>query len=283
MNKQMLVIYVGISVFSLLIIILSYIGYMRYMQLSLCSCETYAKKYEKLPRVKSNDKVIISIYLEKDDLEEIKSSMNSLLDQTVHPDQIIISTPPGKDIKVPEYIKKNKIVTIHKLHEDYGKSSNFISPFLREKDGNTKIILVTDEQVYGPDFIETLVDESENYPDSIIYVSGYNARVFSETKKKIDMNNENDIIDISKGVLIKPIFFDSTVIDLEDENSPENIKNTPNLLLSLNAHKNNIKLHKVDYKENINREINGGGTKKREESLEKNISPYYAIHFPSFK
>ena len=274
MNKQMLMLYIAISVFSLILIILTYIGYTRYMKLSLCSCESYAKSYEKLPRVQSDNKVIVSIFTRKDDINSIKTSINSLLDQTVHPDQIIISIPPNtENIKAPDYIKKNKIINIHKLSSEYGGSSNLISPILREKDGNALIILVSDDHAYGPDFVETLVDESKKHPDSIIYVAGYNSKIFSETGKKVDNAKENDIIEVSKGVLVKPAFFDSSIIEEND-----NIKDTPNLLLSVNAHKKGVKLHKVDYNENLSFNKN----KDNEESSERNIAPYYAIHLPSY-
>ena len=263
MNKNTIILSVVFSIISLIWILLTYFGLIRHFKISMCSCETFAKKYIKLPRVTTNNKVIVSIYTKEPDLNNLKNTMNSILDQTVHPDQIIISTPPNVDIKIPDFIQNNNICIVHKLTKDYGESSVFISPLLREKDGNTNIILVNDKNIYGTDFIETLVETSENFPNDVIYISGYSA----------NSNKEIDVIDIACGVLIKPIFFtDDSVLNIEE--GPNGVKENPDIFLSQLLHKNKINLKNIKYTENVI---------KTKSKADGSVINYYAAYFPSFK
>lgn len=266
-----MIIYIIISVVSLVFILFEYFGLTRCLKLKVSSCESYAKTYVKLPRVGTKNKVIVSLYTKHNDLNKIKDTVNSILDQTVRPDQIIISIPDSTSIKIPEFITKNHIILVHKLSKDYGKSSSFISPLLREKNGNTDIIIIDDNQIYGPDFIESLVEASEKYPNDIIYIGGYNARKYIENGGKID--EDADIIELPKGVLIKPIFFDENILNIDD--GPSNQKDVPNVILSYHAQKNKVHLRRINYSENIY-------TIKDNNNFENNIIKYYAAYFPSF-
>ncbi len=265
---------IAITVLSLLWIILAYYGYVRYAKLRMSSCESYAKEYLKTPRVNTKRKVIISMTTTTSNLENIKTCVNSLLDQTVHPDQIIISIPEDRDIILPNFIKNNHIILVHKLNKDYGKSSAILSPLIREKDGEALIIIVDDDGVYGNDFIETLVDASEQKPDSVIFISGYSAKELVNTKIKVDKPEANDIISIPDGVLIKPKFFNDDIFNIED--GPNGLENTPDVVLSSYLHKNKVDLVQIHYDENFRK------FKYPLPNTDRNVS-YYAALFPSMK
>uniref|UniRef100_A0A6C0KQD3 Glycosyltransferase 2-like domain-containing protein n=1 Tax=viral metagenome TaxID=1070528 RepID=A0A6C0KQD3_9ZZZZ len=263
-----------ILVLSLLWIVLAYFGYVRYVKLRTGSLDHYAQEYLKTPRANTKNKIIVSMTTTTGNLENIKASVNSILDQTVHSDQIIISIPEDKDIVLPDYIKNNHIVLVHKLSKDYGKSASIFSPLLREKDGEALIILVDDAGIYGSDFIETLVDTSNQNPNSVIFVSGYNGKELAVNKTKVNNPESNDIISVPDGVLIKPKFFNDDIFNLED--SPQDIINTPDVLLSSYLKKHNINSVQIRYDENFRK------FKYVLPNSERNIS-YFASLFPSFK
>ena len=268
----MLILYTSLSILSLIWIVLSYCGYVRYASLHLHTSESYAKTYLTLPRVPSNNKVIVSLFTRHTNLNDIKLTINSILDQTVHPDQIIISLPPNADIVIPEYIHSNHIIIVHKLAKDYGKSSSFISPLLREKNAETTIIIIDDNYVYGTDFIESMMEASQQNPNSVIYTSGYSLRDFLLNSRLT--KEQEDVIETSSGVLIKPMFFDESVLNVDD--GPKDIKNYPNILLSMHLHKKGIPIKKLSYSDNI--PIIG----THHVNNDSKVASYYASYFPSF-
>lgn len=264
---------IAIMILSLVWIVFAYYGYVRYVQLQTKSIETYAKEYLKSPRASTKHKIIVSMTTTTENLENIKTAINSILDQTVHPDQIIISIPSDRDIQLPDYIKNNNIILVHKLSKDFGKSASFLSPLLREKDGEALIILVDDEGVYGSDFIETLVDASNQNPDKVIFVSGYVAKEMSTNKIKVDKPESNDVISVPDGVLLKPKFFHDDIFTFDD--TPNDIVNTPDIFLSSYLRKHNVPMIQIHYNENFRK------FKYVLPNSERNVS-YYAALFPSF-
>lgn len=253
-----------ITILSLVFIVMSYYGIVRLCKLKIGTCDSFAKDYIKLSKANSKAKIIVSLYGTSSD--KLKATINSIFDQTVRPDQIIISVPEGKHIQLDHYIDDNKLITIHTLSKNYKTCCNFMSPLLREKDADTIIILANENTIYGTDFIETIVDESEKNPNCIIYVSKYNANIYSRTFKKQDKNG--DVIDTSMGVLVKPKFFDSNILD---ENT---FIDDLDVMLSVQIHKHNICTVKIDYSENFSENI--------PDVNKKNNIDLHAVDFPTF-
>ncbi len=242
-----------LSVLSILWIIFAYYGYSRYWSLQIFSSEKYAKKYLELPRANQKNKIIVSLSTSNGNFELLKPTINSILDQTVHADQIIISTPPNTNLKnIPEFLKENRIIVVHALSKNYGESSCFLSPLLREKDGDAIIICISGQTVYGPDFIETILGESQMHPDKVIFITGYKAKTFLANGKKVDEKNENDIVSVSDGILIKPKFFHEDIFEYT-KNFPFGIENTPDIYLSNYLHTHHIPITQVSYNENFSK------------------------------
>ena len=252
------------TVVSVIFIALSYYGIVRLFKLKTGKTESFAREYLKLPKAQTSRRIVVSI--NGDSMEKLKTTVNSIFDQTVRPDQIIISIPPNSDIKLDDFVAKNNLITIHKLAKDYGRNNNLLSPLIRERDGGVLIILVDQNTVYGPDFIETIVEESEKNPDCVVYVESYNAKAFSTTGKK-DTNN-GDVINVAKGVLIKPKFFNPDVLD------ESSFIGNPDVFLSVQLQKNGICVKKIDYKENFSTDNNN-------DDLKLSID-FNAAYLPSF-
>jgi hypothetical protein len=172
-----------LSIIGLLYLILSYNGIIRYFNLHFTNTELLIEKYKNIPKL-GNDKIIISFEWKDNN---IKSFMNSLLDQSIRVDDIGVTTNNENSNK----IQKNNLLNIYTYSKDYEKCGNMINCILREPEANTKIILLDSDMVYGDDFIETLVSESNKNPDKII----------CGNKDKSEKN----------GILIKPKFFDTNI------------------------------------------------------------------------
>lgn len=219
-------------IISVILVIVTYYGIFRYMSICNKDCEYYAERYLTLPRVTSKNKVVVSMYIKEDNLAK-NLTLKSILDQTVHPDQIIIVSP--NDIQVPDFLKKDSIVV--KQHTTKKSEAAFMVPLETQKDANTKIIIVTDGVVYGPDFIEVLVEESEKFPESVIFVEGYDASKY--VTGKIQKTQNPSLINIEYGVLVKPKMFPK-MIDTESS------LDSPSAILSANIASNNVATKKVE-------------------------------------
>jgi hypothetical protein len=248
-----------------LFIFLSYYGITRLYKIKTGECKEFAKGYLKLQKAPTTRKIVVSIA--GDNFNKLKPTIMSLFDQTFRPDQIIISVPPNSTMDLDPCIKDNNLITVHKLAKDYGKCCNIMSPLLREKDGDAIIILASQNTVYGIDFIETMIEESEKNPNCIIYVSGYNAKTFVDTGKKVD--NNSDVIEVDNGVLIKPKLIKEDILD------EKSYIDNPNVFLSAHINKNNICMRRVNYKENF--------TSKNDTKNEKLAAEFYANSLNSFK
>lgn len=273
MNSTFMKINIAVTVVSLLYLLLLYFGYIRLFRLQNGSCEQFSKTYLKTPRAQSKGKLIVSMGTDKTEFSEIKPSLNSILDQTVHADQLILSVFKDSQIEIPQYLSDSKILITHRVCDNYGDLMCLLSPLLREKDGDAKIILLNDKQLYGEDFIETLVDASEQSPNSVIFTSGYNGKKSLEKGEKVSTPYSNDVIDMSGGVLVKPKFFQEDVFSFE--NSPNGIDRNPDVFLSSYLHKHGVQITEISYKENFRK------MKELIPGSDKAIG-YYAALFPSF-
>ena len=212
MNGKNVILIIVVSVLSLVVTVASYYGYARYFKLRFDNnTSKYAHDYLKLDRGASKKKILVSLYCSNDTpYDAIKDTINSILDQTVRPDQIIVNVPPGSTLKLDDAIVSNAIGVVHIMPKDYGEPSSLISPLLREKDAGTIIILASERVIYGIEFVEKMLAASQAHPDCIIYTKGYNGKTFASTNNKVD--KDNDVIDADYGVLVKPKFFDGNII-----------------------------------------------------------------------
>lgn len=175
------------SALSLIYIVISYFGLDRFLLLRFKNPEHYIKNYSELD-ICDDNKVVISFTTIPENTEKIKPMINSILDQTAKVDQIALNIPnkyKNKSYNLPDYFKD--CLNVYRVGKDNGKSTCVIPTLKREGEKNTKIICVKDNVIYGKDFIETIVDESNKNPD-----------------KAIQSKN---------CILVKPRFFDTKVLD----------------------------------------------------------------------
>lgn len=191
-KKTMLVISLVLSILSLLYFIAEYYGGTRYIKLHRNETDSYLDNYKNISKA-SKHRVVLCFSSSLQGLTRIDPFLNSILDQTVRVDEIMLVISYSEINHIPE--KYKKIVSIHGFKKDYDTNASLICSILTEPDADTKIILVDPDIVYPSDFIETMVAESDKHPDKIIYGS--------DSKK------------LKYGILIKPQFFDDNISKYE--------------------------------------------------------------------
>lgn len=222
MDKRKIVILTLISVvLSVVMILVSYFGIIRYFTLHIKPTEGFIHNYKNLDRADTG-RVVISFTTTPDRISKIKPMLNSIIDQTVKVDQIALNIPyesNGNSYDIPKGYEQ--FLSIYRSEKDYGECGKYIPTLLREGECGTKIIYLDDNQVYGKDLIEVLVEESNKNPDKAIYT-------------KENMNSTG-------GVLVKPEFFNCNVL-ARDKEMFDNDWATSNLC---------AKKKKISYSENF--------------------------------
>jgi hypothetical protein len=203
MNKRNLVILsLIISAISLVYIILMYFGIIRYLKLHVKTAESYITGYSSLDKANEEGRVIISFTTTPKRIGKIRPMLLSLLDQTVKVDQIALNIPykyQDDEYEIPREF--TDILNVFRASKDYGTAIKFVPTLLREGETGTNIIYVSDNYIYGADFIETIVNASKENPDVAIHTK----------------NSMRE----SEAVLIKPEFFNTEVLGHEQTEFPE--------------------------------------------------------------
>jgi len=161
-KSTFVIIGIVVSILSILYIFLDYFGLLRFAGLHLFSNEKYKDIYSNLGRYKGDNRVYILINTKTERLSGMKPMINSILDQTVKTDGIIIylEQPLLEDssFSPPSFIRENVILLPRGKEYGTGFCNCLVPTILNEKDSNAIIILVKDDVVYGKDFIEALLD-----------------------------------------------------------------------------------------------------------------------------
>ena len=220
-RKTIIILSLISAIFSIVYVILSNYGLLRYAYIHMHSVEYYTKNYKKLLNIGDN-RIIISINNvysdEKDIIKNTEKTLKSLLDQTVKVDLISIVLP--KSIKnIPNNIKDSiKFINCSIDNKDL---NCIISSINREQESNTRIIILSNDTIYGKDFLEELLLTSDKNKNSIVY------------------NNKTDSIDINKGVVFYSDFFGKDFF---------NIKSNPKY--HINSYFKNFPKVRINYTEN---------------------------------
>lgn len=171
-------------------------------------------------------KIIISFTTLPNRIDKIEKTVNSLLSQSVTPDNIYLWVPKefkrvkNKDFKIPNFITNSDIEI--KYTVDYGPFTKLRPTLEIENDPETIIVTADDDVFYPPNWLENLLNASKLLPDSAI---GYRGRVF-QNRKNLNYNHSNlyygsyekeylkvDILTATWGALYKRKFFDEEIFD----------------------------------------------------------------------
>lgn len=192
-KKTIIIISLMSAIISLIYVILKYYGLTRYVSLYVYPIESYSKNYKNLDKIGKN-RTVISLTATPVQMKNLSPVIKSLLDQTVRVDLISCIVPYGSQYKLPN--KLNDSVSLFRYGKNKGLLNSIVPAIMRETESTTRIITLGASKIYGKDFIETLLEESEKYPGKIIYE-----------------NFEAGYIDLSKGSVFRTQFFDEKFIN----------------------------------------------------------------------
>lgn len=169
MKKNILIIALIVSILSMIYMFLNYYGFIRYANLRLSSPEHFLKHMNTIP--KNKDRIIVVFNLNKKITRRNITFINSILDQTVRPNEISLLLSYSKNEKVPDSIKN--IVSTCGYSKDYGQYNSILYPILKEPDANTKILILNPNLIYGKDFLSIMIEKSDQNPNKIVYVNAH--------------------------------------------------------------------------------------------------------------
>ena len=226
MNKKTIItISIVSAILSLVYVLLNYFGFIRYSSIYFSSTEKYEKNYKNLDKI-GNYKTVISLTVTPNQMSKLSNVIKSLLDQTIRVDLISIILPDENKYQIPKDLVNS--ISLFTCEQDQGILNCLIPAILKENESTTRIITLGGGTIYGKDFIETLMEESEKHPDKIIYV-----------------NNNNNTIDLTKGVVFSTNFFNVDFLDLDIQKVSDNEGNK-----FVNDYFKNFPKQKINYTEN---------------------------------
>lgn len=164
------------------ILVLYYTEGVRYIDLNTkneCNLLQLDRNYLKIPRVKINGKIMVSLTTIPDRINDLIPTLSSIYTQSLRVDEIRLNIPyesrKGIRYKIPNYLKKLKWLRIHRLLKDLGPSTKLL-PTSRVEKHNTKIIVIDDDQIYGSEFVRSLTDVFKEKREKVA-VTNYGSRI----------------------------------------------------------------------------------------------------------
>ena len=244
MNKTLFIITIIVSILSLLYIILSYVGVLRYCALNMKSPKSYIEKYKSADKA-SSSRVVISMSASEKDLFSLRPVINSLLDQTVKVDEIAINIPDSYT-KIPKDLSNYTVV--HKTAYNYEDAQDIIPTILREKEADTIIIVLKPDTIYGENFIEKMV--SYLHKDNVV-----------------NLSHKNNSGYMKHPYVVKVGYFTDGFLDkVTDNYNSDNSENFAKILFDFLSKK---ELKSIDYRENFKSVRNTRNTRVKENVRER--------------
>jgi len=172
----------------------TYYGIFRYGSIYFTNIDKFIENYSTLPEA-SKSKIVVA-FTTPSKQNKLKPFISSILDQTVKVNVINYVVKPGENIP-DNYL--SKIVNFVPSGKDYNEYSNITPILLKERSNDVIIISLSADYIYGKDFIENLLEESDKNPDTVILCS--RGKV-SLRKTQFADNNKEKYIDYSENYLI---------------------------------------------------------------------------------
>lgn len=170
MDKKNIILSLIVSFVFLFYTIFDYLGFVRYFKLHFGSVNPYIENYTKLEKGDKN-RVVISFKYDGGKNEKLRPFLKSILNQSVRVDDISVYVRYKDISKIPIDLKK--ILTICGTSSEK-ENEEFRLCIFKEPENNTKIIVLNPDIIYGQDFIEKIIEESNKEPSKIIVCNDKN-------------------------------------------------------------------------------------------------------------
>lgn len=170
--------------------------------------------------------IVVSLTTIPSRIAGILPAVNSLLDQTVLPERIVLTVPDRSRREqmgyvVPDALRAHPRVSIVSCEHDWGPATKLIPTLLGMADQpDVPILAVDDDNVYPRTFVETFQRFAAEMPDAALSMRGFRVppsrrwrdrREFPGTS--IDTPVRVDIVQGCGGILVRPRFFDPEVFE----------------------------------------------------------------------
>ncbi len=128
-------------------------------RLRLSACRLLPKPAPAAP-LPGRPRVVISLTTIPSRIGRIKTVLNSLIDQTVPADDILLAVPghsrrEGCGYRLPPFLAESTAVSVLAC-DDWGPATKLIPTLLQERDPSTLILAVDDDTIYPPDLVANL-------------------------------------------------------------------------------------------------------------------------------
>jgi len=161
-------------------------------------------------------------------ISRIFPALNSLLDQTVPAEQIILALPEvsrreGVRYDVPAEILAHPRIRVLRTEHDWGPATKLIPTLRLFADApETPILAVDDDNVYPDTFIETFQHYARAMPDAALSLRGCSvppSRRWRDCKEfkgsAVVEPARTDVVQGCAGILVRPRFFGDAVFDYD--------------------------------------------------------------------
>lgn len=187
---------------------------------------------------KMRSDAVISLSVLPTRFKGLKPTLNSLTDQSVLPEKIILNLPKTfrrdkTNYVIPEYVKNHPLVEINWIENDLGPATKLLPTLDLYKDDPDKlIIIVDDDQIYPRGMVENYIKHSKELPDAAMTLSGWTVPKSFDHADKVQLYGgivrfyrmDNSVakpvqVDCLQGAAsfaVKPKLFDRTVHDFDN-------------------------------------------------------------------
>ncbi len=186
---------------------------------------------------KPSSKAVISLSILPARFKHFEPTLNSITDQSVLPEEIIINLPrhfkrDKTNYEIPDYVTNHPLIRINWIEEDMGPATKVLPTLDLFKDDPDKLIIVLDDdQIYSKGMVENYVKNSELLPDAALTLSGWTVPKSFDHGDKVQLYGaivrayrlDNSVkepvrVDCLQGAAsfaVKPKLFDQRVFDFE--------------------------------------------------------------------
>ena len=177
---------------------------------------------------RSDKRLIVSLSTMPDRIGRLQPTIDSLLNQTRPPDEIVLAVPKfsirqKREYEIPAYLSQIPQVRVLRCEKDWGPATKFIAVVQDELGAgrpDTLIMVVDDDRIYPRDSVELYLHYHQQLPDAALcFRGGPMPRSLSWRHPKIDFGvnlhtpKRTAVITGCGSYLIQPRFFDSSLWD----------------------------------------------------------------------
>ncbi|WP_420577809.1 hypothetical protein [Ekhidna sp.] len=187
---------------------------------------------------KDQSTAVVSMSVLPSRFKGLLPTINSLTDQSVLPEKIMINLPrffkrDKTEYEIPNYIIEHPLIEINWIENDLGPATKLLPTIdFYEHNPDRLIIVVDDDQIYSHQMVENYVKHEKQLPDAAMTLSGWTVpetldHAYKEQRYggivrfyRRDNSVEEPVrVDCLQGAAsfaVKPKFFDRTIFDFDN-------------------------------------------------------------------